>query len=192
MRECSLYDTNSVHRYLFNTFWNLGLKASKALEYQACSDCFLRCASLCDVEQPEGLSNSKMLLMLGADALVLHSKQRWQHHGAERKQEIVVNIERALTCIQRCRSLMMRAVPSIDDSERKEDRGLPSLAVVECRARCLLIDTTNTDDKDALTSVVHAAEQLQSITSKYFVQMYEVSLREARIDCLHCKSPIFK
>lgn len=142
------------------------------------------------MEQPEGLSNTKMLLMLGADALVLHSKQRWQHHGSEQTQEIVADIERALACIQRCRSLMMRPVPSVDDSERKEDKGLPSLAVVECRARCLLIDATNTDDTDALTSVLNAADQLESITPKCFVQIYEVSLREAPIDCFDCKSPI--
>ena len=114
--------------------------------------------------------------MLGADALVLHSTQRWQRSGTESKQEIIANLERALTCILRCRSLMLRPAPSETDSEHKQDAGLPYLAVIECRARCLLIDVTNTDDVDSLTSMLHAAEELQSPPPKCFVQIYDVSL----------------
>jgi hypothetical protein len=172
-----------AHRYLSNTFWNLGVKASKMRdEFQASSEFFLRCASLCSVDQPEGLSRTKLLLMLGADALVLYSTQLWQQHGADRKQEIVANIERALTCIQRCRSLMMRPGPSENESERREDKGLPSLAVAECRARCLLIDATNADDTEALTSVLHATEQLQYTPPQCFVQIYQVGLPAASIE----------
>lgn len=172
-----LYDVHNFEpRYLRNTIWNLGLKASKERAFQACSDLFLRCAQLWNVEQPEGLERTKLLLMLGADALVLDSKERWQRSGTEAKQQIVGNIERALICIQRCRSLMMRSAPNQTSSANTEDPGLPHLAVVECRARCLLIDATNADDVDSLTSVLHAAEELQSTPSKCFVQIYDVSL----------------
>ena len=177
-RECESSFTlcDVVHRYLRNTMWNLGIHAAKACEFQACSDLFLRCAKLYNVEALEGLNRTKLLLMQSADALVLHSIQRWQRSGTEGTQEIVANLERALMCIQRCRSLMLRPAPIETDSEQKQDTGLPLLAVIECRARCLLIDATNTDDVNSLTSMLHAAEELQSPPPKCFVQIYDVSL----------------
>jgi hypothetical protein len=47
------------------------------------------------------------------------------------------------------------AVSSVAKSQ--EDSGLPHLAVLECRARCLLIDLTKTDDEDSLKSILNAA-----------------------------------
>ena len=52
---------------------------------------------------------SQLLLMLGADALLAHAKQAWQR-GSE-GEAIIPHIERALSCVQRCRNLMGRAPP---------------------------------------------------------------------------------
>ena len=53
-----------------------------------------------------------------------------------------------------------------------EDKGLPHLATMECRLRCLLIDVTQKDDEDSLKSIVHAAEQLETANARTFINIY--------------------
>lgn len=166
-----------LYRYLYNTIWNLGIKAAKTRDFEACSELFLGCAQFCHVEQMEGLKRTKLNLVLGAETLVLYSKQLWHHNTTEEgKQAVVANLERALACVRRCRSLMMRSVSTENESEKKEDSGLPHLAVLECRALCFLIDVTETDHVEPLTAVLHAAEELQSASPKCFVQVFDVRL----------------
>lgn len=70
----------------------------------------------------------------------------------------------------------MRPASKETTSEKTEDSGLPHLAILECRARCFLIDVTQNNDEQSLTAVLHGVEELQSAEPKCFVQLYDVRL----------------
>lgn len=171
-----------------------GIRSSKAGEFEFTSTFFLRCAQLFSIDEEQGFKKTKLLLMLGADALLAHAKRAWQS-GAE-GEGVVSSIERALSCVQRCRSLMARAPPGsllltapatsmdvvsegvessiiVNSSATTEDKGLPHLATMECRLRCLLIDVTQKEDEDSLKSILHAAEQLETANARTFLNIYD-------------------